>query len=55
MEKNPKVVLVASKLKMVTMLVSKAHKQDSHVYRKKTAKHLNQAEKTKILKYQEAH
>jgi cystathionine beta-lyase/cystathionine gamma-synthase len=54
-EKNPKVVLVASKLKMVTMLVSKAHKQDNHVYMKKTAMCLNQAEKTKNLKYQEAH
>jgi hypothetical protein len=55
LEKNPKVVLVASKLKMVTMLVSKAHKQDNHVYMKKRAKHLNQAEKTKNLKYQDAH
>jgi hypothetical protein len=34
-EKNPKVVLVASKIKMVTMLVSKANKQDNHVYMKK--------------------
>jgi hypothetical protein len=50
-ETNPEVVLVASKLKNVTMLVSEAHKQVNHVYMKKTAKRLNQAEEAKNLKY----
>ena len=40
---------------MVTMLVNKAKKQNQHTNLKKKAKRLNQPDKTKGLKYQEAH
>ena len=55
LKENPKVVLVASDRKMVTMLVNKAKKLDQHAYLKKKAKRLNQRDKTKGLKYQEVH
>ena len=55
LKEDPKVVLVASDQKMVTMLVNKAKKLHQHSYLKKKAKRLNQSDITKGLKYQEVH
>jgi len=55
LKETPNVVLIGSNRKMVTLFVNKAKKQDHHAYLKKSAKRLNQAQKTKGLKYQEVH
>ena len=55
LKETPNVVLIGSNRKMVTLFVNKAKKQDHHAYLKKSAKRLNQAQKTKGLKYKEVH
>ena len=54
-KENPKVFLVASNPKMVTVLVNKAKKQEQHALSKKKAKWSIQKDKTKGLEYQEIH